>query len=57
MAVGAAGGILIYRRGRQVMAEARERGVVPTVQQAAVTAATTVATVRTAVQSARTGRT
>ena len=57
MAVGAAGGILVYRRGRQVVADARARGVVPTVQQAAVTAATTVATVRSAVQTAKTGRT
>ncbi|MDO8307844.1 MAG: hypothetical protein Q7V58_05745 [Actinomycetota bacterium] len=38
IAVGAAGGIYAYRRGAQVLAEARERGVVLSAQQAGLSA-------------------
>lgn len=56
VAVGAAGGILAYRRGERLVAEARERGLVATAQQAAVAAVTTATTVRQAVAGAATSR-
>ena len=49
IAVGAAGGIWVYRRGQQVAADARERGVVLTAQQVALSTISTVTTVRGAV--------
>lgn len=49
IAVGATGGILLYRRGQRYAAEARERGVVLTAQQAAASALAAVGTVRAAV--------
>ena len=49
IAVGAAGGIWAYRRGQQVAAEARERGVVLTAQQVALSTVSTITTVRSAV--------
>lgn len=42
VAVGAAGGILAYRRAQQAMAEAKERGVVLSAQQVGVSAANAV---------------
>ncbi|MHB1066320.1 MAG: hypothetical protein ACYC2Z_02650 [Candidatus Nanopelagicales bacterium] len=54
VAVGAAGGIYAYRRGAQLLADARERGVVLSAQQAglsvvsALTAAKDLATAATA---------
>ena len=38
IAVGAAGGIVVYRRAQQVLADAREKGMVLSVQQAGVSA-------------------
>ena len=49
IAVGAAGGIWAYRRGQQVVADARERGVVLTAQQVALSTVSTITTVRGAV--------
>jgi len=46
VAVGAVGGIYAYRRGSALVAEARERGVVLTAQQAALAAMSTVASAR-----------
>lgn len=51
IAVGAAGGILVYRRGQQVAADARERGVVLTAQQVALSTVATVNSVRSVVAS------
>ena len=49
IAVGAAGGIWAYRRSQQVMADARERGVVLTAQQVALSTVSTITSVRGAV--------
>ncbi len=46
VAVGAAGGILAYRRGQQMVAEARERGVVLSAQQVGLSAAQAVSSAR-----------
>ena len=46
VAVGAVGGIYAYRRGSVLVAQARERGVVLTAQQAAIAAMSTVASAR-----------
>lgn len=46
MAVGAAGGIYVYRNGARIMADARDRGVVAVAQDLAGSAAATVTTVR-----------
>ncbi|MDP1878738.1 MAG: hypothetical protein Q8M17_14410 [Actinomycetota bacterium] len=43
IAVGAAGGIYAYRRGAQALAEARERGVVLSAQQAGLSAVSALA--------------
>jgi len=51
VAVGAAGGIYAYKRGQQFAAESRERGVVLTVQQVAMNAASTVESARAMVES------
>ena len=56
VAVGAIGGIYAYRRGSALLADARERGVVLSAQQAATSAMATVASARelvTRVQAAR----
>ena len=56
VAVGAIGGIYAYRRGTALLADARERGVVLSAQQAATSAMATVASARefaTRVQAAR----
>ncbi|MBK9740246.1 MAG: hypothetical protein IPO93_12170 [Actinobacteria bacterium] len=52
VAVGAAGGIFAYRRGQQVLADARERGVVLSAQQAGASAAGAVASARALASSA-----
>lgn len=46
MAVGAAGGIYVYRNGARIAADARDRGVVSVAQDLAGSAAATVTTVR-----------
>ncbi|MEI7453753.1 MAG: hypothetical protein WCK04_05960 [Actinomycetes bacterium] len=51
VAVGAAGGIYAYKRGQQFAEESRERGVVLTVQQVAMNAASTVESARAMVES------
>lgn len=51
VAVGAAGGIYVYKRGQQFVEESRERGVVLTVQQVAMNAASTVESVRVMVET------
>lgn len=56
VAVGAIGGIYAYRRGSALLADARERGVVLSAQQAATSAMATVSSARdlaTRVQAAR----
>jgi hypothetical protein len=52
VAVGAAGGILVYRRAQQAMAEARERGVVLSAQQVGVSAANAVTSAKSFAASA-----
>jgi hypothetical protein len=46
IAVGAAGGIVAYRRAQQVVADARERGVVLSLQQAGASASGALSAVR-----------
>lgn len=46
VAVGAAGGIVVYRRVQQALADARERGVVLSAQQVGLSAASAVSGVR-----------
>jgi hypothetical protein len=46
VALGAAGGILAYRKGQDWLAAAREQGVVLSAQQAALSAATAVSSAR-----------
>lgn len=46
VAVGAAGGIWAYRRGQQVLADTRERGVVLSAQQVGLSAAQAVTQAR-----------
>jgi transposase-like protein len=46
VAVGAAGGILAYRRAQQAIADAKEKGVVLSAQQVGVTAASAVSSAR-----------
>ncbi|MDO8731248.1 MAG: hypothetical protein Q7L55_01525 [Actinomycetota bacterium] len=50
-ALGAAVGILAYRRGQRFVEESRERGIVMTIQQAAVSASQAVNSARTLVES------
>ncbi len=45
-AVGAAGGIFLYRRGSRVVEDARERGIVLAAQDVAASAASTMASAR-----------
>ena len=47
VAVGAVGGILVYRRAQDLMADAREKGVVLSVQQAAVSTVSALSAART----------
>lgn len=51
VAVGAAGGIYAYKRGERFVEESRERGVVLTVQQVAMNAASTVESARVMVEA------
>jgi hypothetical protein len=46
IAVGAAGGIIVYRRAQQVLADAREKGVVVSAQQVGVSAVAALGTAR-----------
>ena len=46
LAVGAAGGIYVYRNGARLAADARDRGVLAVAQDIAGSASATVATVR-----------
>lgn len=46
VALGAAGGIVAYRRGQQWLSDARERGVVLTAQQAGLSAVQAVSSAR-----------
>jgi hypothetical protein len=46
VAVGAAGGIVVYRRAQQALADAREKGMVVSVQQAGLSAASALSTAR-----------
>lgn len=46
VALGAAGGILAYRKGQDWLSSAREQGVVLSAQQVALTAATAVSSAR-----------
>lgn len=46
VAVGAVGGILAYRKAQETIADARERGVVLSAQQAGVSAVTALATAK-----------
>ena len=50
-ALGAASGILAYRRGQRFVDESRERGIVMTIQQAAVNASQAVESARTMVEA------
>ncbi len=50
-ALGAAVGILVYRRGQRFVEESRERGIVMTIQRAAVSASAAVESARTMVES------
>lgn len=45
-AVGAAGGVVLYRQGQKFLADARERGVVASAQQVGLSAATSVSAAR-----------
>jgi hypothetical protein len=46
VAVGAVGGILVYRRAQEALADARERGVVMSAQQVGLSAANALTTAR-----------
>lgn len=46
IAVGAAGGIVVYRRAQQAIADARDKGMVLSVQQAGLSAASALTTAR-----------
>ena len=46
IAVGAAGGIVVYRRAQQALVDARERGVVLSAQQVGLSAMTALNTAR-----------
>jgi hypothetical protein len=52
VAVGAVGGILAYRRAQELIADARERGVVLSVQQAGLSTVSALAAARTLAQGA-----
>ncbi len=45
-AVGAAGGVVLYRQGQKFLADAREHGVVASAQQVGLSAVSTLATAR-----------
>ena len=55
VAVGAAGGVLAYRRGQHLVQEARERGLVGSVQAATGTAAGVAGQARSALGPLRRG--
>ena len=46
VALGAAGGVVVYRRAQTMIADARERGVVVSAQQAGLSAISALATAR-----------
>jgi hypothetical protein len=46
VAVGAAGGIVVYRRAQQALVDARERGLVVSAQQVGLSAASALGTAR-----------
>jgi len=46
VALGAAGGVVVYRRAQVMLADARERGVVVSAQQAGLSAMNALATAR-----------
>jgi len=46
VAVGAVGGVVVYRRAQALLADARERGLVVSAQQAGVSAMSALATAR-----------
>ncbi|MFM9049639.1 MAG: hypothetical protein ACKOMX_06300, partial [Actinomycetota bacterium] len=52
VAIGAAGGVLAYRRGQRLVEQARERGVVGSVQAATGSAAGLAGTARNLLQAA-----
>jgi hypothetical protein len=52
VAIGAAGGIVAYRRAQQAMADAKERGVVLSAQQVGASAVTAVASAKALATSA-----
>ncbi|MDA3021731.1 MAG: hypothetical protein O2943_03545 [Actinomycetota bacterium] len=52
-AVGAAGGVVLYRQGQKFLAGAREQGVVASAQQVGLSAATTLAAARTLLAGAQ----
>ena len=52
IAVGAAGGIVVYRRAQQALADAREKGVIVSAQQMGQSAASALSTVRVMVSGA-----
>lgn len=54
VAVGAVGGILVYRRAQELIADARERGVVLSAQQVGVSTASALTTARALAASAAT---
>lgn len=47
VAIGAAGGIVVYRRAQQALADARERGLVQSAQQVGMSAAGALTAART----------
>lgn len=47
LAVGAVGGIVLYRKGQSILDEAREQGVISSAQKAGAAAAGTIATATT----------
>ena len=55
VAVGAAGGIYAYRRGAQLLADARERGVVLSAQQAGLSAVSALAAAKSIATAATAG--
>lgn len=56
VAVGAVGGIYAYRRGSALLSDARERGVLLTAQQAALSARSTLSSARELAARASAGR-
>ena len=53
VAVGAVGGIVVYRRAQEAIADARDKGVVASAQQVGLSAAAALATAKTMASGAR----